>query len=135
MGRFGVSMLLSVAALLVWAAEVPEDKLVIELVPKFGTVTFTHRDHSERLGNDCIFCHHTYEGAEAPIQSCYACHRAVIHREAAIVPAAAAGPEQSPGGPPKAEHAFHILCIECHETERAEERPAGPTDSCRDCHV
>ncbi len=135
MVRLGVSMLLLVAVLLAWAAEMPDDKQVIELVPKFGTVTFTHRDHSDRLGDDCIACHHTYEGAEDPIQSCYACHRAVIHREAALVPAASGGPEQPLDAPPKAEHAFHTLCIECHETERAAGKPTGPTDSCRDCHI
>ena len=118
--------MLSVTALLVWAAEMPEDMQLIELVPKFGTVTFTHGDHSARLGGDCILCHHTPEGAEDPIRSCYACHRAVIHQEATVVPAASAVPEQSADEPPKAEHAFHILCIECHKTEREAGRPGGP---------
>jgi hypothetical protein len=135
MVRFGVSIMLLFTALLAWAAEMPEDKQVIELVPKFGTVTFTHRDHSARLGDDCILCHHTYEGAEDPIQSCYLCHRAVVHREAAVVPAGSVRPEQAADAPPKAEHAFHILCVECHKTEREADRPGGPTDSCRDCHV
>ena len=135
MVRFGFAMMLLFAALLAWAVEIPQDKRIIELVPKFGTVTFTHRDHSERLGDDCMLCHHTYEGAEDPILSCYECHRAVIHREAAVVPAASAEPEQSTAEPPKAEHAFHILCVDCHEAEQAADRPGGPTDSCRDCHV
>ena len=135
MVRFGVAMIPLVAVGLTWAVEIPQDKQVIELVPKFGTVTFAHRAHSDRLGGQCVVCHHTYEGPGDSVQSCYECHRAVIHREAAVVPAGSARPGQSPDEPPKAEHAFHMLCIDCHETERAADRPGGPTDSCRDCHV
>ena len=133
--RFGVATMLLVSALLTWAMEIPPHKQVIELVPKFGTVTFAHRAHSDRLGGECVACHHAYEGPGETIRSCYECHRAVIHREAAVVPAGSARPEPSPDEPLKAEHAFHILCIECHQTERAADRPGGPTDSCRDCHV
>jgi hypothetical protein len=133
--RIGVSLLLLAAAPFAWVAEIPEDKYVIELVPKFGTVTFTHRLHSDWLGGDCVTCHHAYAGGADPIQSCYDCHRAVIHREAAVVRAAPEVSGESSDEPPKAEHAFHTLCIECHEAERVQGRPTGPTDSCRDCHV
>ena len=135
MTRFGVLILLLGAALLSWAAELPHHKEIIQLVPKFGTVTFTHRLHSDRLRGDCTACHHTQQRGGGAIQSCYACHRAVIHREAAVVRATPGVTGPSQDAPPKAEHAFHTLCIECHEIERAADRSTGPTDSCRDCHV
>ena len=134
MVRFGVSIMLSVTALLVWAAEMPEDKQLIELVPKFGTVTFTHGDHSARLGGDCILCHHTHEGAEDPIRSCYACQRAVNHQEAAVVPAASAVPEQAPA--PRSKRSTRFTSCASNATRPSVGQIAqGPTDRCRDCHV
>ena len=66
------------------AAEIPADKEIITLSPKFGTVTFAHKRHSEMPGTDCVTCHHTAGAQDAAIQACHDCHRARDFQEAQI---------------------------------------------------
>lgn len=127
--------LLGLAPALVMATDaIPPEKAVIELTPKFGPVTFTHQRHSDLEQVGCVRCHHTIRTMDEPIQSCYACHEAVYFSIANI---RKAGPERVDDTEPpvrNAQQAFHDLCTGCHKHRREQNLPAGPDDSCRDCH-
>ena len=127
--------LLGLAPALVMATDtIPPEKAVIELTPKFGPVTFTHQRHSDLEQVDCVRCHHTIRTVDEPIRSCYACHEAVYFSIANI---RKDEPERVDGTEPpvrNAQQAFHGLCTGCHKHRREQNRPAGPDDSCRDCH-
>ena len=123
------------AALLPVDVEVPKGTEVIALEPKFGTVTFSHQAHSKLDGVECRSCHHAHVEQATPIRPCHDCHVARHFREAAIRPQNRTGSDQVPGQPPKAQEAFHALCQGCHAERKAAGQVAGPSDSCRDCHV
>ena len=115
---------------------VPPDKIVITLTPKFGPVTFSHQRHSELEAVNCVTCHHTRESGDQPIRSCYSCHEARYYSIARITKAdqAQAGEDNTAPQVPNAQQAFHDLCTGCHKERREQKLPAGPDDSCRDCH-
>jgi len=127
--------LLGLAPALVMATDaIPPEKAVIELTPKFGPVTFTHQRHSDLDDVDCVRCHHTIRSIDEPIRSCYACHEAVYFSIANI---RKAEPERVDDTEPpvrNAQQAFHGLCTGCHKHRRQQNLPAGPDNSCRDCH-
>lgn len=127
--------LLGLAPALVMATDaIPPEKAVIELTPKFGPVTFTHQRHSDLEQVGCVRCHHTIRTMDEPIHSCYVCHEAVYFSIANI---RKAGPERVDDTEPpvrNAQQAFHGLCTGCHKHRREQNLPAGPDDSCRDCH-
>jgi hypothetical protein len=113
---------------------IPTEKSIITLTPKFGPVTFNHERHSQLEGVDCVTCHHTMGSDSGSIRSCYSCHEA---RYFSIANIKKAGPDEdgeSESTVPDAQQAFHDLCTGCHEQNRKRELPAGPDDSCRDCH-
>jgi hypothetical protein len=115
---------------------IPPDKAMIMLTPKFGLVTFSHQRHSELEAVQCVTCHHTLESDGEPIRSCYSCHEARYYSIAGITKAdpAQAGAEKTESQVPYAQQAFHGLCTNCHKDRRQQNLPAGPDDSCRDCH-
>jgi len=127
--------LLGLAPALVMATDaIPPEKAVIELTPRFGPVTFTHQRHSDLEQVDCVRCHHTIRTIDEPIRSCYTCHEAVYFSIANI---RKAEPERVDDTEPpvrNAQQAFHGLCTGCHKHRREQNLPAGPDDSCRDCH-
>ncbi|MGE5309200.1 MAG: cytochrome c3 family protein [Deltaproteobacteria bacterium] len=71
----------------------------------FGSVTFSHKVHSDPANAACKDCHHM---GEAPVQKCESCHTAdsKVNRK----------------------DAYHKKCIDCHK-----EKSKGPT-GCMDCH-
>lgn len=117
------------------AAEIPADKEFIRFEAKFGTVSFSHRAHSEREGVQCSTCHHTHTEEGEPISACHDCHIAVHYRVAKIKKAEVRRRGESLPAVAKAEDAFHALCQGCHQKLKEESKPSGPSDSCRDCHV
>ena len=127
-------VLVSVSATVI-AAEIPGDKELIRFEAKFGTVSFSHKAHSEQEGVQCSTCHHTHTEDSETISACHDCHIAVHYRVAQIKKAdVRRGGESSPAVA-KAEDAFHSLCQGCHQKLKEEGKPSGPSDSCRDCHV
>lgn len=117
------------------AAEIPVDKEVITLEPKFGTVTFAHKRHSEMPDIDCVSCHHTAEAQGAAIQACHDCHSARNFQEAQITPKATEEPKKASTAAPSAQDALHKQCRGCHEETGKAGKATGPNKSCRDCHV
>ncbi|MGB5279503.1 MAG: cytochrome c3 family protein [Gammaproteobacteria bacterium] len=123
------------APALVTATEaIPPEKAVIKLTPKFGPVTFTHQRHSDLEGVDCTTCHHTMRTMDGPIRSCYVCHEAVYFSIANIRKAEPGRMDDIEPSVRNAQEAFHGLCTGCHKHRRQQNLPAGPDDSCRDCH-
>jgi uncharacterized paraquat-inducible protein A len=66
------------------AAEIPGDKELIRFEAKFGTVSFSHKAHSEQEGVQCSTCHHTHTEDSETISACHDCHIAVHYRVAQI---------------------------------------------------
>lgn len=136
MHRSSLPILLSGLLLVVpgWlrAAEIPPDKAVITLQPKFGPVRFSHQRHATAMGIACQDCHHTLQVAAQP-RRCHDCHQAKVFRVAATRPADAQ-PEAAQLAPVRAKLAFHGLCQGCHVRLQGQQLASGPTDSCRDCH-
>jgi hypothetical protein len=134
-GTWGLLNALLAPGLLAAAQTIPADKSVIELTPKFGPVTFAHQRHSELDGVDCVTCHHMTGPSGEGVRSCYSCHKARLFQIARIRKAEPVPEDDgSESGVPDAQEAFHGLCTGCHHHRRSEARPAGPDDSCRDCH-
>ena len=75
---------------------------------KPGNVTFPHKDHQERLGENCDACH------------------ALFAKEAGSIEKAIAA------GTMKKKDAMKN-CVDCHKAEKAKNAPAGPT-TCKKCH-
>ena len=117
------------------AAEIPGDKELIRFEAKFGTVSFSHKAHSEQEGVQCSTCHHTHTEDSVTISACHDCHIAVHYRVAKIEKAEVRRGGESSPAVAKAEDAFHSLCQGCHQKLKEGGKPSGPSDSCRDCHV
>ena len=118
------------------ANAIPPGKTVITLTPAFGPVTFGHQQHIKLEAVPCATCHHTAVPADEPIRSCYGCHKATHFSIGRIVKSGTEETDANSIGPQirNAQRAFHDLCIGCHKERREQELPAGPDDSCRDCH-
>ena len=118
------------------AAQIPPDKAMITLMPKFGPVQFSHLRHSSALDIACEDCHHTITDTDTgEIQGCHACHQAAGYRVGAVRPIDK--PEQSSQHDPRpasAKQVLHGLCKGCHARRAEQNMPSGPSDSCRDCH-
>ena len=114
--------------------KIPADKAVITLTPKFGPVTFSHQRHSDLEGVRCVTCHHTSKDGNRPVQSCYDCHEAIYFSIAAIRKAERESSEDAGSQVANAQQAFHGLCAGCNKQRHEQQLPAGPHDSCRDCH-
>ena len=82
-------------------------------------VEFKHEDHSNKI--DCLQCHHDFDaylnnrGGEG--QPCSSCHGPQATQETISL-----------------EDAFHLQCKGCHESMRAQGKPAGPV-ICSQCHI
>lgn len=127
-------LMLYIVMLMAAGTQVPTGAEVIQLTPKFGTVTFRHQAHSQLAGVQCATCHHSLGGAAEPIWACHVCHAATHFQEAAIIPEAHQHVD-APATPPKAKEVFHTLCRGCHHVLEQDDKRCGPTDCCRDCHV
>jgi len=123
-----------VPALVTATEAIPPEKTVINLIPKFGPVSFTHQHHSDLKDVDCVTCHHTIRSMGEQIRSCYACHEAGSFSIANISKAEHDPVEYTEPPVRNAQEAFHGLCTGCHKHRRKLNLPAGPDDSCRDCH-
>ena len=115
---------------------IPPEKAVITLTPKFGPVTFGHQRHSELDAVHCFTCHHTMNSDGEAMRSCYSCHEARYYSVARVTKGGQEQAGEDGTGPqvPNAQQAFHDLCTGCHKHRRERKLPAGPDDSCRDCH-
>lgn len=99
----------------VLATEVPPGKAVIPIDARNGTVTFTHKLHSQLEGVECSTCHHGWEGEGSPAP-CGDCHTS------------------SSTAAPKAMKAHHQLCKGCHEAMEEAGKKTGPVKPCKACH-
>jgi hypothetical protein len=115
------------AALVAFAADVPETILIDECAKKKAPVEFPHKAHFEFT--DCVTCHHTSEGltaetvASMEVQKCGACH---IEPEKAETPAC--------GEMSAKKNPYHINCIGCHKEAVAKNAEAKAPTKCNDCH-
>jgi hypothetical protein len=74
----------------------------------WGSVTFTHMNHTEDYGFDCDACHHV--DMEGGYSKCSSCHEDL-------------------------KDTFHKNCYKgCHRKLKAEGKKTGPT-TCKKCHV
>jgi hypothetical protein len=112
--------------------EIPADKAVIQLTPKFGPVTFNHLKHSQLDQVTCATCHHPLrEGDVQTVQPCHDCHVEGQFTETDIQKS---GPGTPTASVPSARNAFHASCRGCHARLAKQNESSGPHDSCRDCH-
>lgn len=115
-----VSIAAAAAALLVFAAEMPETVTIDAAMDKKSAVEFPHAAHVE-AGVSCDTCHHTQEGltadGAAEVQKCSGCH---------LDPTEEGVPSMREMSPSK--NPLHKGCISCHKTEGK-----GPT-KCNECH-
>ena len=115
-----VSMTVAAAALLVYAADIPETITIDAAMDKKSAVEFPHAAHVE-AGVSCDTCHHTLEGltaeGAAEVKKCSACH---------LDPTEEGVPSMREMSPSK--NPLHKGCISCHKTEAK-----GPT-KCNECH-
>jgi hypothetical protein len=81
---------------------------------KKAAVEFPHKAHID-AGYTCKSCHHTLENdTDTPEKGCSACHTA--------------------DSDVNAMKAFHGNCVDCHKTEKKENKAEVPT-KCKECHV
>lgn len=92
----------------------PEVISIDKIQEKKAPVEFKHREHQNRVNQDCKVCHHATEEGAQP-QGCIECHK----KEAA-------------GDVPDFKKALHNSCKDCHKKEAAAGKPA-PT-KCNECH-
>ena len=115
-----VSIAVAAAALLVFAADIPETVTIDAAMDKKSAVEFPHAAHVE-TGISCDTCHHNQEGltaeGAAEVQKCSECH---------LDPTEEGVPSMREMSPSK--NPLHKGCISCHKTEAK-----GPT-KCNDCH-
>ncbi|RMF73226.1 MAG: hypothetical protein D6738_09420 [Acidobacteria bacterium] len=107
-----------VGAFALAAAQIPEDKQVLKLETKMGTVTFEHAKHAGFEGVECQTCHHTFKGEGLP-QACGECH----------------GKKDDA---PKLQKAVHARCWGCHQEKAdagAKHGPLKGAKNCKKCHV
>ena len=112
--------LLALTGIIVMAAEIPADKEVITFDAKMGKMTFTHKEHADRIG-DCTTCHHKVVGDAVP-QPCSACHM----------------PKEIKDEAPKLKTAVHDNCQGCHQEKVDAGEEAGPVKGakeCKKCHI
>ena len=92
---------------------------VIVFKNSYGDVTFTHKKHNVDYQIDCYNAdchHHTLRNVKEKQDLCRDCHK-----------------KQAEGDTPSKKDAFHKSCKKCHEDEKKENKPTGPT-ACKDCH-
>lgn len=115
-----VSFVTVAAALLVYAADVPETVTIDAAVDKKSAVEFPHTAHVD-AGVSCDTCHHTLEGLTADraaeVKKCSGCH---------LDPTEEGVPSMRQMSSSK--NPLHKGCISCHKTESK-----GPT-KCNECH-
>lgn len=110
--------LLALVSVLVMAADIPADKDVLTFEAKMGKVTFSHKDHAEKIG-DCVSCHHKTEGDAVP-KLCSECHP----------------PDAAKDDAPKLKDAVHKNCQGCHQEKADAGEATGPLKKkCKECHI
>lgn len=80
-------------------------------------VTLNHKKHAVTIA--CVECHHEWkkEKGKEP-EKCAKCHQ-----------------EKGEGKELGLKKAYHTTCQGCHKTLTAQDKKAGPTVKCVDCHL
>lgn len=121
MKRKSVALVMTVACVFVFALAYAQDDIQslehdIFVGRQRPAAVFSHEQHADTAGIDCMECHHAYENGEnvwddSMETDCTACH--VLEAE---------------GKKMSAMKAFHTNCKGCHEKEGK-----GPV-TCGECH-
>ena len=76
-----------------------------------GKVRWSHKDHVDQYGAECVSCHHLEDGDLPSSRRCGDCHD-----------------EEGEDDMPSISDAYHEYCISCHK------KMGGGPVSCEDCH-
>lgn len=116
-GLIGTGILVGFLFSLMMAAGVFAAKDVIEFTPAYGKVTFSHKNHVDKVKLECMKCHHTWKKGETTGKMCKECHKA-----------------KAEGKTVSLKDAFHKDCKGCHDDAKKAKKTTGPT-GCTQCHV
>ncbi len=97
-----------------FAQQTPKDQIVLKA--SNGDVTFTHKNHVEKVKLECMKCHHTWKKGETSGKLCKDCHKA-----------------KAEGKTLASKDAFHNDCKKCHDDAKKAKKAAGPT-GCMECN-
>jgi len=122
-----IIVLTALAALVAFAAEVPETVVIDGCKVKKSAVEFPHKAHFELAA--CVDCHHTAEGltaetvADMEVDHCALCH---AEPENAETPNCTDSSSKT--------NPYHILCVGCHKDTVKEKADSPAPTKCTACH-